>query len=322
MADCRRFTLTLMAVVILIFSGTLAHAQQFEAWKDDRPTKAPARSCAGLRALTGYEFSIDTAVTVPAKGDTAAYCRVTGLVQPEIRFEVSLPAAWNGRLYMFGNGGFAGETLTAGRPRVSTEHGSYEGLCRRADQHRPRRGPRAAGVVCVSAAEAVDYAYRAVHVTALTAKTIARAYYGAPASRAYFDGCSTGGRQGLISAQRFPDDFDGIVVGAPVLDFTGTMTHYATIQRALDAAPLSEEKVRVVADAVYKKCDAGDGVEDGLIADPRACAFNPSVDLPRCGSAAAGQACLSDAGHHVAQRDLRRRQGWRSQSVPRFSGRQ
>ncbi len=284
-----------MAFAILILSGTLAHAQQFEAWKDDRPTKAPAQSCAALRALTGYEFSIDTAVTVPAQGDTAAYCRVTGLVQPEVRFEVSLPAAWNGRLYMFGNGGFAGETLDGRRPRVATEH---RRLRRALPSRRPTpatTGPRAAGVVCVQPQKLVDYAYRAVHVTALTAKTHRARVLRRARVTAYFDGCSTGGRQGLISAQRFPDDFDGIVVGAPVLDFTGTMAHYATIQRALDAAPLSEEKVRVVADAVYKKCDAGDGVEDGLIADPRACAFNPSVDLPRCGSAAAGQACLSDA---------------------------
>jgi hypothetical protein len=293
-ADCRRFTLTPMAVIILIFSGTLAHAQQFETWKDDRPTKAPARSCVGLRALTGYEFSIDTAVTVPAKGDTAAYCRVTGLVQPEIRLEVSLPAAWNGRLYMFGNGGFAGETLTAGgrASRRNTAVTKGFAVAQTNTGHDGVREPLAS--FASQPQKLIDYAYRAVHVTALTAKTIARAYYGAPASRAYFDGCSTGGRQGLISAQRFPDDFDGIVVGAPVLDFTGTMTHYAAIQRALDAAPLSEEKVRVVADAVYKKCDTGDGVEDGLIADPRACAFNPSVDLPRCGSAAAGQACLSE----------------------------
>ena len=97
MTDRKPYTLTLISCLILAFAGALVHAQQFEAWKDDRPTKAPVQACAGLRALTGYEYSIDTAVAVLAQGDTAAYCRVTGLVQPEVRFEVSLPAAWNGR---------------------------------------------------------------------------------------------------------------------------------------------------------------------------------------------------------------------------------
>src|SRR5204863_9484358 len=115
----------------------------------------------------------------------------------------------------------------------------------------------------------IDYAYRAVHVTATTAKRIAQAYYGAAPRRAYFDGCSTGGRQALIEAQRFPDDFDGIVAGAPVLDFSGTMIGYVNNQRALSAAPLTAEKLKVVAEAVYAKCDAVDGVRDGLIDDPR-----------------------------------------------------
>ena len=77
--------------------ASTANAQQFETWKDDTPAKAPVKACAALRALTGYEFSIDTAVAMPAQGDTAAYCRVTGLVQPEVRFEVSLPAACRSR---------------------------------------------------------------------------------------------------------------------------------------------------------------------------------------------------------------------------------
>lgn len=279
--------------IALLIAGP-AGAQQFEDWKDDAPAKAPATSCAALRALTGYAFSIDTAVAVPAQGDTAAYCRVTGLVQPEVRFEVSLPDAWNGRLYMFGNGGFAGETLTSSG-RASRRNAAVLKGFAVAQTNTGHDAHREQGAAFASHPQKlVDYAHRAVHVTALTAKSVARAYYGAPASRAYFDGCSTGGRQGLISAQRFPDDFDGIVVGAPVLDFTGTMTHYAAIHRALEAAPLSDEKVRVVADVVYKSCDARDGLADGLIADPRTCAFNPASDLPRCG-AAAGGACFSDA---------------------------
>ena len=242
-------------------------------------------------------------------------------MQPEVRFEVSLPAAWNGRLYMFGNGGFAGEIADRRRPRVrvgtlAVTKGFV--VAQTNTGHDGAREPLAA--FAASPQKLIDYAYRAVHVTALTAKAIARAYYGAPPARAYFDGCSTGGRQGLISAQRFPDDFDGIVVGAPVLDFTGTMTHYAAIHRALDTAPLSEEKMRAIADVVYKKCDPGDGVADGLLADPRTCAFDPSADLPRCGAAGA-QVCFSDGDIASLRRDLRRCQDRRPQGIPWLSRR-
>jgi feruloyl esterase len=116
-----------------------------------------------------------------------------------------------------------------------------------------------------------------------------------PLRRSYFDGCSTGGRQGLISAQRFPEDFDGIVVGAPVLNFGGTMISYVMSQRALGAAPIAPEKLKIIADAVYRKCDAVDGVADGLIDDPRRCAFKPSADLPRCAADTDGPACFTGA---------------------------
>jgi Tannase and feruloyl esterase len=133
----------------------------------------------------------------------------------------------------------------------------------------------------------------------MTAKRIAQAYYDAAAKRSYFEGCSTGGRQGLISAQRFPDDFDGIVVGAPVLNFSGTMFGYLGIQRALAAAPIAPEQQKILADAVYAKCDAIDGVKDGVIDDPRRCAFNPSADLPKCAADAAGPACFTSAQLHT-----------------------
>jgi feruloyl esterase len=134
-----------------------------------------------------------------------------------------------------------------------------------------------------------------VHVTAITAKAIARAYFDTAPSRSYFVGCSTGGRQGLISAQRFPDDFDGIVVGAPVLDFTGTMAHFAAINRALAAAPMSSERVGLIAERVYAKCDAADGLADGLIDDPRRCQFDVAADLPRCTPESPAESCLTDA---------------------------
>jgi feruloyl esterase len=267
---------------------------QFADWSDTAPTRSPLASCAGLRALSGYEFSIDSAALVPAEAGAAASCRVLGLVAPEIRFEVSLPGAWNGRLYMFGNGGFAGEPLAAPNRVARRNAALLRGfaVAQTNTGHDADREPLAA--FAGQPQKLADYAYRAVHVTAATAKRLARAYYEAAPARSYFDGCSTGGRQGLVSAQRFPEDFDGIVVGAPVLDFVGTMVHYAKMHRALAAAPLSEEKVRLVAEAVYRSCDGADGLSDGLIDDPRRCAFDPARDVARCEATAAAAPCLTD----------------------------
>jgi hypothetical protein len=135
-------------------------AQQFEAWKDDRPARASVQPCPALRALSGYEFSVDTAVLVPAQDGSAAYCRVQGLIQPEVRFEVSLPVAWNGRLYMFGNGGFAGESL-AGGGRVTRRNTAVTkgfAVAQTNTGHDGAREPLAA--FAASPQKLIDYAYR------------------------------------------------------------------------------------------------------------------------------------------------------------------
>jgi Tannase and feruloyl esterase len=292
---------TRIAVAILcVMCGVQVAAQnssQFRDWKSSALSDAaaikPQTPCTALIALTGYEFSITTATVVPADADTPEHCRVSGLIQPEIRFEVTLPSVWNGRLYMFGNGGYAGESLE--QPgRVAT---ARRALARGFAAVQMNTGHDAAveplATFAVSPQKFVDYAYRSVHITAVTAKQIARAYYPDPLRHAYFDGCSTGGRQGLISAQRFPDDFDGIVVGAPVQNFAGTMIDYVVNQRALAAAPIAAAKLKIVADAVYAKCDDVDGLKDGLITDPRQCRFTPSADVPRCANDVDGPSCFT-----------------------------
>jgi len=156
------------------------------------------------------------------------------------------------------------------------------------------------GTFALDSQKLIDYAYRAVHVSAVTAKRIIQSYYDGTLRRSYFDGCSTGGRQGLMSAQRFPDDFDGIVVGAPVLDFS-TMVSYAWNQRALAAGPIDAEKLKIIADRVYAKCDSIDGLADGLIGDPRRCSFHPANDLPKCSSNIDGPQCFSTAQIHALE---------------------
>jgi hypothetical protein len=283
---------TTLAALALLLGGSAAAALgqgagQFERWTEDRaprqaPKGAPKDACAGLRAFTNYVVSIDVTTLVPARGEVPEFCLVQGLIAPEVRFELSLPTSWNGRLYMSGNGGYAGEPLAAPFRVQRREAALRRGFAAVATNtgHDAAREPL--GTFAASPQKLVDYAYRAVHVTAMTAKELARAYYGAAPARSYFDGCSTGGRQGLISAQRFPNDFDGIVVGAPVLDFTGTMLHYAVYNQAVAAAPRLREKVGVLVRKAYEACDAADGLADGLIDDPRRCRFDPATALPRC----------------------------------------
>ena len=284
-----------MRVLLVLLSALAQNIAQLKDWNP--PTGevrvTPRLSCHELRGLTGYEFSVTAAVQVTGQGED--HCRVSGQVLPEIRFEVSLPASWNRRLYMFGNGGFAGEpfdmpvrarqrtaALTRGFAVAATDTG-----------HDASVEPLA--TFAVNRQKLLDYAFRSLPVTVRTAKKLAQAYYQTAPARSYFLGCSTGGRQGLILAQRFPDDFDGIVVGAPVLNFTGTMISYVRIARALAAAPVPESKLKLIADRVYELCDARDGLKDGLIDDPRRCDFSPARDLPKCDGNADAPGCLTPA---------------------------
>jgi hypothetical protein len=289
----------ILLVLFLLSSAALAqNGYQFRNWKpslNDGAVVKPKRDCGALVSLTGYEFSIETAALVSASGDLPEYCRVTGQILPEVRFELSLPASWNNRFYMFGNGGYAGETLST-PGRVNTRNTALKAGFAVAQTN---TGHDAAvepfGTFAVNRQKLLDYAFRAIHVTAETSKRIIREYYGAAPTRSYFDGCSTGGRQGLISAQRFPDDFDGIVAGAPVLDLTGTMVNYAPVVRALEAGPVPLEKMKIVAERVYAKCDGVDGLVDGLIDDPRRCGFDPAKELPVCADDVDGKDCFTSA---------------------------
>ena len=279
MQHARRFILALMAIVSILLPPAL-YAQHplgyFDQWKDTAAARAPKLTCRELRSTTTYDFSVDDAATVAAKDPVPEFCHVQGQIMPEVRFDVSLPRTWNGRLYMFGNGGFAGENLASAGRVVRRDAALAKGFVVVSTNtgHDASREPLA--TFAASPQKLIDYAYRAVHVSALTAKQLARTYYGTAPERSYFDGCSTGGRQGLISAQRFPDDFDGIIVGAPVLDFSGTMLHYARVNQALRSAPSLHEKVSLVAAKVYEKCDTLDGAADGLLTDPRQCRFDPA----------------------------------------------
>jgi hypothetical protein len=292
----------LVGMIMLVAEAeTPARAQTFAELKTalvdySKADTEPGKACEALTTFKSKDIVQITAVAIPATAAAPAFCRVSGLLDPEIAFEMSLPAKWNGRFYMIGNGGHAGEALDD-PGRVSQRDAALKvgfAVAQTNTGHDARKEPGATFVLS-NPQKAIDYAYRAVHLTALTAKDITKDYYGKSVSHAYWNSCSNGGRQGLIEAQRFPEDFDGIVANAPWLDQTGFTIGAMWNQKALSEAPLTAAKLALLADRVMAKCDSIDGLKDGLIDDPRKCAFDPARDVPACGAGADGADCLTAA---------------------------
>jgi feruloyl esterase len=256
----------------------------------------PQKPCERLASFTGEGIVSLDARLVSATGDTPQHCRVTGTIAPEVAFEVNLPDQWNSRFYMIGNGGLAGDALDGpGRATERTaalRHGFV--MAHTNTGHDSRKEPSGTFVLS-NPQKAIDYAYRAVHVTADTAKKIAADYYAKPVAFSYWNSCSNGGRQGLLEAQRYPDDFDGVVANAPWVDQTGFTIGAMWNQKALTDAPVSLAKMPLVAGRVMNACDGIDGLKDGLIDDPRACRFDPARDVPACRAGADGPDCLTAA---------------------------
>jgi len=273
-------------LVTMICAGALygqpAANAPFGGLTADSSSRRPVGPCKELRSLTSFELSVIGAALVPATGNAPEHCRVSLMAQPEINIEVNLPSAWNGRLYMFGNGGWAGEPFnTAGRA-ASRAKGLKAGFLTAATDTGHNAGLEPGASFALNRQKLLDFGFRSLHVTVETAKLLARAYYGATPTKSYYEGCSQGGRQGLILAQRFPDDFDGIVAGAPALYQTGTHLARAYWMQGLNANPFPASKLGLLAGKVYEQCDAKDGLQDGLIDDPRRCDFKPARDLPKC----------------------------------------
>ena len=205
-----------------------------------------------------------------------AFCRVAATLTPtndsDIKIEVWLPASgWNGKFQAVGNGGWAGaisypamaERLTRGYATSSTDTGHTGGSGRFALGH-PEKF--------------IDFAYRSEHEMTVKAKAIIDAFYGRAPQRSYWNGCSTGGRQGLTEAQRYPDDYDGIIAGAPANPRTHLNAWQLSIAQAMLKDPASfipPAKYPMIHQAVVAACDALDGVKDGLIDDPPRCRFDP-----------------------------------------------
>ena len=237
------------------------------------------------------DVTITSATVVQAAAPVPEYCKLLGTLETSIDFEVALPTiAWNGKLFFAGGGGFNGSipNLTQGLARGYAAAGSDTGHkgSNSQDGRWAFKNPRAQ----------INYGHRATHLVAGLAKQIVSAYYGEKERRSYFVGCSNGGKMGLTELQRYPNDFDGLVVGDPVIDRTQLMMSYTWNARALAPAPIPPAKLPLIEKATLAACDAQDGLTDGLIDSPARCKFDPKTlmcpagDAPDCLTAGQVQA--------------------------------
>ena len=281
---CAAAALT-VATVAACGSGDAATTTAAPATAD---TSGPM-ACETLTGLMLADTSIALAETVPAgpftpPGATQAlelpgFCRVVAMTQPAVNFEVWLPTeGWNGKFHTSGNGGMAGSisygamatALNRGYAAASTDTGHVRG-----------DGGFDAKWALNRPDLIEDFGHRSIHLTAVHGKAISEAFYGDAPNYAYYVGCSKGGQQGMMEAQRYPEDFDGLVVGDPAHMWT---SFYASAHLWYALATLDNEdsyippsKVAILGDAVTAACDAIDGIEDGVLDDPRKCQFDPGT---------------------------------------------
>ena len=287
-------------ILIAMFVAALS------AWSS--PTASPDDERSACSALVENDWSgIQDAPTqvlrtesVGASDKSPAFCRVEAYVYPEVGIEIHLPLAmgWNGKLIVTGNGGWAGilngdscdQHLKRGYACVTTDTG-----------HRGR-GDDGLWALNNLAAQ-VDFGYRAIHVATLAAKGIVAHYYTKDAQRAYFMSCSTGGYQGMVEAQKFPWDFDGIIAGAPDMDEADLTMREVWAQRSLydrNGKQILDAGARsLLHQTALAECDMDDGVKDGIISNPVGCSFDPAKILCKAGQS---QGCLSASQVEAAQR--------------------
>jgi feruloyl esterase len=259
---------------------------------------------AQVSAEVGADVRLESATVVTGGG--RPYCRVLGVVAPEVRVEVRLPTeGWTQRYLQTGCGGLCGQL----RLRVEKGDGCApvaNGEIALASTDMGHKGQGLGdGSFGTDPAKRIDFAHRAHHVTALLAKALIRAYYGQGPKFSYFSGCSDGGREALIAAQRYPEDFDGIAAGAPALNFSRQNSFYHAGQALANTGPdgralLTARDMPLLHKGALAACDTIDGLEDGQIDDPRRCRFDPAV-LACPGVSQAG-ACLTPPQVEAARR--------------------
>ncbi|HZP12412.1 MAG TPA: tannase/feruloyl esterase family alpha/beta hydrolase [Nevskiaceae bacterium] len=272
-----------LAAMLFLLGAPIAHA-------DDGALRAACETLklADFASVADAPTRVSESSYVEAKATDPAACLVRGYVAPQVGFEMKFPIAdWNGKLVELGSGGFAGSTQTGsekpwcddlvrrGYACIHSDHGHTSGVT---DQSIAMLD----GVWAFNNPQAeIDYAFRGVHVVALAERAIAQKFYGAAQKKSYFLGCSGGGRQAILAAQRYPWDFDGIVAMEPAINMSSAFLSFLYTNRAVtdeSGKPLFKtEDLQLLHDKAVARCDKQDGVEDGVIGDPQHCDFDPAT---------------------------------------------
>jgi feruloyl esterase len=269
-----RRSILLASTISLSLNLVAAHAQQPRA--SEASAKCAALAQLDLTRTPDAVIQVSRAQAVEPSGPHVGYCEVEGYVAPSVWFALRMPTDHrNGRFIELGCGGACGFTAHV----VACDEALRRGYaCIVSDG-----GHKAAGDLkwaYNNPQAVVEYTVRASHVTAIAGKVLVEQYYDHAPEKSYFMGCSAGGLQATMEAERFPWDFDGIIAGAPSLSLSHILLNWLWNNRAITGADgnsiVSQTDLETLHAAVVASCDLNDGVKDGLIGDPRACRFNPS----------------------------------------------
>jgi len=267
-----------------------------------------------MAGIGSVQLSADAPVTVlgAAPGTTTGspavnYCLVKLKVDPAVNIWVSMPTTgWNGRFRAEGNGVYAGGTpaiaqdsVKQGFVGVTTDTGHSTSALSGAFGMNADRTP--------NTQLQIDFAYRSEHLMAAVGKQVVKAFYGKDALRSYWYGCSTGGRQGMMMAQRYPEDYDAILAGAPAMHWDRFQAYQIwpqVVYKTLAVTPLSTAKRTLVTGQAVAACDGADGVMDGVIGDPRTCTYDPRQDtsITKASCTSADGTCLTPGEADAVQR--------------------
>ncbi len=247
--------------------------------------------CTALTSLPGAKDVTAAWVAADAAKATPAFCEIKATLTPvpgsNIGVVYRLPAQWNGKLLGLGGGGWAGNVgLPTAMPGLKAGYATAQ-----TNGGHPSTSPW--DVDWATNSESLtDFAYRAINLMTVAGKSVVQSYYGRKQDKAYFQGCSTGGRMALMEAQRFPDDYDAIIARAPVYTLQVQTSGVLRNQTIRAGGGFSAGQLKLVNEAVLGACDAKDGLKDGVIADPQRCAWSPKTLVCKAGQS--GDACLTD----------------------------
>lgn len=280
----KRTNATNMSFRTVLVSATFL-VLQFATLQEVHASQA---KCQSLYQLSDLDHAVEPGVIVPASGETPAHCQVRGVIDGTIRFEVSMPLeGWQGRMMFLAHGGNSGRIgntksmMEAGFAGATTNSGHDYGS-------QSSEFVRDHGAL-------INFGFRAVHLSTVVAKRVIAEFYGSAVDYSYIQGCSGGGRSALMEALRFPDDYDGVIAGAPAIGWVDSIVPWGiAVMRKQNEHPLTAESLSLMARNSREKCDALDGLEDGLVSHPQACTLEAlELDDLQC-EAGEEQRCLSE----------------------------